>query len=272
MAYGNDDVASARDAVAHLADAGFCGCGTALVYDVRFYAHIGHYHCPTCGFKRPTPTHALTRLDADGLTGSRLAVRTPHGGVTITLPLPGLYNAMNALAAYACADQLGLAMHVAAALAHMQAAFGRYEVVPLADHRHVVLALIKNPVGASETMRMFVDAWTHPQPILIVINDRDQDGTDVSWLWDADFELLVPHITHAVVSGTRAADMQVRLQYAGLDVARLTRVDDSAAAVDAALALVPATQTLAVLPTYTAMMELRAVMVTRGWVAPFYAD
>ena len=99
------------------------------------------------------------------------------------LPLPGLYNAMNAVAAYACADVLGIARHVAAALGGMQAAFGRYEVVPVHDDRRIVLALIKNPVGASETMRMFVDAWTMSQPILIIINDRDQDGTDVSWLW-----------------------------------------------------------------------------------------
>lgn len=272
VAYGNDAVASARDAVAHLADAGFCQCGTALVYDVRFYAHIGHYHCPACGFVRPHPAYAVTQISADGLLGSRVQVRNPHADTaTLVLPLPGLYNAMNAVATYACAAELGLATYVAPALTHMQAAFGRYEVVPVAN-RHVVLALIKNPVGASETMRMFVDAWTAPQPICIIINDRDQDGTDVSWLWDADFELIVPHLSHAVVSGTRAADMHVRLHYAGMPPAHITCCDDIASGLDAALALVPAGQMLVILPTYTAMMELRAVMVSRGWVAPFYAD
>jgi UDP-N-acetylmuramyl tripeptide synthase len=270
--YGNDDVTSARDAVAHLADAGFCRCGTALVYTARFYAHIGHYHCPTCGFARPQPVYAMTHLVADGLLGSRLTLRTPQGDAAVLLPLPGLYNAMNAVATYACAAVLGIARHVAPALGGMQAAFGRYEVIPVHDDRHVVLALIKNPVGASETIRMFVDAWTAPQPILIIINDRDQDGTDVSWLWDADFEQLVPWLTHVVVSGTRATDMQVRMYYAGMAPSHITCVDDSAAALDAALARVPSGQTLAVLPTYTAMMELRAVMVARGWVAPFYAD
>lgn len=270
--YGNDDVTNARDAVAHLADAGFCRCGTALVYTARFYAHIGHYHCPTCGFARPQPVYALTTLVADGLLGSRLTLRTPQGDTAVLLPLPGLYNAMNAVATYACADVLGIALHVAPALGGMQAAFGRYEVVPVHDDRRVVLALIKNPVGASETMRMFVDAWTAPQPILLIINDRDQDGTDVSWLWDADFEQLVPRLTHAVVSGTRAADMQVRMYYAGMAPSHIACVDDIAAALDAALALVPRGQILTVLPTYTAMMELRAVMVARGWVTPFYAD
>ena len=269
--YGNDDVASARDAVAHLADAGFCQCGTALHYTTRFYAHIGHYHCPECGFARPTPTYALIQLVADGLIGSHLTVRTPQATTTVTIPLPGLYNAMNAVATYACAAQLGLGAQVAPALAQMQAAFGRYEVVPV-DQRHIVLALIKNPVGASETMRMFVDAWQTPQPILIIINDFDQDGTDVSWLWDADFEQLVPHVTHAVVSGARAADMQVRLRYAGLEASQITCIPDIHHALDVALQSVTAGATLAVLPTYTAMMQLRTVMVTRGWVAPFYAD
>lgn len=269
--YGNDDVTSARDAVAHLADAGFCRCGTALVYTTRFYAHIGHYHCPTCGFTRPTPLYALTHLVADGLLGSRLEMRTPHGTTTIAIPLPGLYNAMNAVATSACAAVLGIAAHVTPALAQLQAAFGRYEVVPV-DQRHVVLALIKNPVGASETMRMFVDAWQTPQPMLIIINDLDQDGTDVSWLWDADFEQLVPHVTHVVVSGVRAADMQVRMRYAGLEAAQLTCIPAIDQALDAALGQVPAGATLAVLPTYTAMMQLRTIMVARGWVAPFYAD
>ena len=153
------------------------------------FRSIGHYHCPSCGFARPTAQYALTHLAADGLLGSRLVVRTPHGSVPVALPLPGLYNAMNAVATYACAAELQIADQVAPALVHMQAAFGRYEVVPV-DTRHVVLALIKNPVGASETIRMFVDAWQTPQPMLIIINDFDQDGTDVSWLWDADFEQL----------------------------------------------------------------------------------
>jgi UDP-N-acetylmuramyl tripeptide synthase len=271
VGYGNDDVTSARDSVAHLADAGFCRCGAALIYSVRFYAHIGHYHCPNCDFARPQPAYALTQVTAQGLVGSHVTVRTPHASCTLQVPLPGLYNATNALATYACADQLGVAPVVAAALAQMQAAFGRYEVITAGTHQ-LVMALIKNPVGASETIRMLVDAWAAPVQLLIIINDRDADGTDVSWLWDADFERLCGTTQQIIVSGTRAADMQVRMQYAGVDRQQITRIDRIADALDATLAAADAGQVVYVLPTYTAMLELRAVLTQRGWVAPFWQD
>jgi UDP-N-acetylmuramyl tripeptide synthase len=151
-----------------------------------------------------------------------------------------LYNATNALATYACADQLGVAPVVATALAHMQAAFGRYEVITAGTHQ-LVMALIKNPVGASETIaHAGANAWVAPVQLLIIINDRDADGTDVSWLWDADFERLCGTTKHVIVSGTRAADMHVRMQYAGIDGQQIQRIDRIAEALDAALAATPA--------------------------------
>ncbi len=271
VGYGNDDVTSARDSVAHLADAGFCRCGAALVYTARFYAHIGHYHCPDCDFTRPLPAYAITQVTSQGLTGSQIALRTPHASCTLQVPLPGLYNATNALATYACADQLGMAPVVAGALTQMLAAFGRYEVITAGNHQ-LVIALIKNPVGASETIRMLVDAWAAPVQLLIIINDRDADGTDVSWLWDADFEQLCGTTQHIIVSGTRAADMQVRMQYAGVDRQQIECVDGIADALDALLVRATNGQEVYVLPTYTAMLELRAVLTQRGWVAPFWQN
>jgi hypothetical protein len=134
------------------------------------------------------------------------------------------------------------------------------------------MALIKNPVGASETIRMLVDAWVAPVQLLIIINDRDADGTDVSWLWDADFERLCGTTQQIIVSGTRAADMQVRMQYAGVDRQQITRIDRIADALDGLLAAAVTGQVVYVLPTYTAMLELRAVLTQRGWVAPFWQD
>lgn len=271
VVYGNDDVHSARGSVAHLADAGFCRCGAPLTYTVRFYAHVGHFFCGQCGFVRPVPAYALTTVAAVGLHGSRMQVRTPTTTVDLHLPLPGLYNALNAVAAYATVAELGCQPDANAVFAQMPAAFGRYEVVHTGQHE-LVMALIKNPVGASETIRMLVEAWTEPATVLIIINDRDADGTDVSWLWDADFEHLVPAVRAVTVSGVRAADMQVRLYYAGLPVTHLQRVDDLETALDACLRELPAAHTLYVLPTYTAMLEFRALLVTRGWAKPFWQD
>jgi UDP-N-acetylmuramyl tripeptide synthase len=268
VVYGNDDVSSARNSVAHLADAGFCRCGHELTYTTRFFAHIGHYTCANCGFGRPIPHYAITTLHADGLLGSTITI---NHSTQFFVPLPGSYNAVNALAAYAVADVLGVASAVAPALAQMQPAFGRYEVVHTPQHP-LVMALIKNPVGASETIRMFVEAWEQPANLLIVINDRDADGTDVSWLWDADFEHLVPHINHVFISGTRAADMRVRMHYAGTPAAHMHYHESLEQALDAILAHTPAGQTVSVLPTYTAMLDLREILVARSWVKPFWQD
>jgi hypothetical protein len=106
----------------------------------------------------------------------------------------------------------------------------------------------------------------------VAINDKHADGTDVSWLWDADFERLAGRVAGAVVSGTRAGDMAVRLKYAGVDPETIVVEPDLARALDQALGRLPAGATLYALPTYTAMLELRAELARRGWVRPFWED
>jgi UDP-N-acetylmuramyl tripeptide synthase len=108
--------------------------------------------------------------------------------------------------------------------------------------------------------------------LLVAINDQFADGTDISWLWDADFERLAGRVAHATVSGTRAADMAVRLKYAGVAAARVLAVPELAEALDSALAQLAPGATLYVLPTYTAMLDLRAELARRGWVRPFWED
>jgi UDP-N-acetylmuramyl tripeptide synthase len=137
----------------------------------------------------------------------------------------------------------------------------------------MLIALIKNPVGATETVRMLIgdSATAQDLHLLIIINDRLADGTDVSWLWDAEFEALADAASVAV-SGTRADDMAVRLKYAGLPEDRIRVVHAMPAAVDAALADLPAGATLFILPTYTAMLELREDLAARGWVRQFWEE
>lgn len=106
--------------------------------------------------------------------------------------------------------------------------------------------------------------------LLIAINDKFADGTDVSWLWDADFEALAGHVAGVTVSGTRADDMAVRLKYADIPAAQIRPVPELPAALDAALAALPPGATLTILPTYTAMLELRDELARRGWVKPFW--
>lgn len=278
--YGLDDARHAAGAAAHIADSQFCRrCGHRYDYSLAFYAHIGHYRCPRCGHRRPAPQVRLARLDLDGTAGSRLLVEYPGGAMEVALPLPGLYNALNATAALAAALSLEVAPAAArSALEGFSAAFGRIERVQAGPGGPpMLIALIKNPVGATETVRMLVQpAGDAPAPAalhaLIAINDRYADGTDVSWLWDAEFEALAPALAGAVVAGTRADDMAVRLKYAGVPEAGIRSVAELPAALDAALATLPAGATLYVLPTYTAMLELRQELARRGWVRPFWEE
>lgn len=277
--YGLEDARHATGSAIHTADSHFCRqCGARYHYSLAFYGHIGHYHCPNCGHHRPDPHIRLERLNLNGTQGSHLFITHPSGALDIQLPLPGLYNALNALAATAAAMQYSSLPHniIRNELERFSAAFGRIERVQAgAGGPNILIALIKNPVGASETVRMLTEtAATNQQALstFIIINDLHADGTDVSWLWDADFEPLQQHIAHATVSGIRAYDMAIRLKYAQIPEESLYVEPDIALALDAALAKLPDGETLFVLPTYTAMLHLREHLVQRGWVRPFWQE
>ena len=100
--------------------------------------------------------------------------------------------------------------------------------------------------------------------------ERLAAGRDVSWVWDADFELLAGRVRHVACAGTRAAEMAVRLKYAGLPVAQIEVVPDLERAFDRTIALAPPGGEVTLLPTYTAMLELREILVDRQILKPFW--
>jgi len=214
----------------------------------------------------------------DGPRGTDFLLATPEGEFEARIELPGLYNVYNALSAAAVAGEMGIGMEVVIrGLREFGGAFGRVERVQAGD-REVFLLLIKNPVGFNEILRTFVaspadkagaDAARH---VLIAINDNHADGRDVSWLWDVDFEMLKHAGTNArfSVSGIRAEDMAVRLKYAELPVAAV--IPDRKEALRKALDATPPNETLYVLPTYTAMLELRQILSDLGYTHPFWED
>jgi UDP-N-acetylmuramyl tripeptide synthase len=187
----------------------------------------------------------------------------------LKLPLPGLYNVYNALAAVAAALQLGAAPEqIAAALAGMRAAFGRVETVDVAGTPLSIL-LIKNPAGANEVLRTLrLEAGEEGLDLWVALNDRIADGRDVSWVWDADFELLGGAVRRVVCTGTRAAEMAVRLKYAGWPVGAIEVEPDIERSLDRALA--GARNRLFALPTYTALLELRKLLARRGLAEEFW--
>jgi UDP-N-acetylmuramyl tripeptide synthase len=174
----------------------------------------------------------------------------------VVLRAEGPHNAQNACGAAALALTFGFdAATVVAGLANVSPAFGRGQSF-LVDGRQVTLQLVKNPAGFRQTLRTLDGAV--PDALVIAINDEYADGRDVSWLWDVDFRALAAVPARRYTSGTRAADMAVRLRYDDVDVHEIE--PDLEKAVRAAVGAVPSGARVVVFSTYTAMWELHAVL------------
>ncbi len=267
--FGVEDPSVAMPEMQHASDSKHCRrCGAPYVYDAIFLGHLGRYRCTSCGALRPNPTVAAEKIELDGTRGARFRLRTPAGAAEVALPLPGLYNVYNALAAAALCLELGIALEmVVAGLQHVRAVFGRAETISVGASELSIM-LMKNPAGANEILRTLALEATELD-LLAILNDRTADGKDVSWVWDADFEILAPRVRRITCAGTRAAELALRLKYAGTAVDRLHVVASLPRALDAALADAP-TGRLFVLPTYTAMLALRQELAARGHVARFW--
>jgi UDP-N-acetylmuramyl tripeptide synthase len=261
----------------HVADSKDCPiCGTPLDYSAVYMGHVGVYRCPKGDFTRPEPAYRASRVRLEGARGSSFLLTTPKGEREARVSLPGLYNAYNALAAAAVAGEAGVGLEdVVRGIGEFGGAFGRVERIPAGD-REAFLLLIKNPVGFNEILRTFVTG-ADARNVLIAINDNDADGRDVSWLWDVDFEMLAEaraagrmDAAPFTVSGLRAGDMAVRLKYADLPIGEV--IPDRKQAIESALKTTPPGETLYVLPTYTAMLEIRKALSDMGYTHQFWEE
>jgi UDP-N-acetylmuramyl tripeptide synthase len=262
--FGLDDERIASKTLPHAADARTCPrCGASLVFSAVYVGHDGVYSCPNGDFARPQPDIKATGIELDGFESLALTI----AGTRIEMPLGGLYNCYNVLAAYAVACSLGLdATYIAERLKTFKAAFGRQERIDFRG-RHLILVLSKNPAGFNETLRTAVDL-AHGQNFLIGLNDRKADGTDVSWIWDVDFEQLKGKAKTVIPAGNRAYDLAVRLKYAGVDAAKPQT--DPGKALDALIKSTSEGDVAHVLCTYTAMLDTRAELVRRGWAHAYW--
>jgi UDP-N-acetylmuramyl tripeptide synthase len=268
--FGVEDPAMAMPEMQHAADSKHCRrCGAAYVYDAIYLGHLGRYRCPSCGRQRPSPAVAAEEVELEGTRSARFRLRTPSGSAPVMLPLPGLYNVYNALGAAALCLALGVGLDsVVAGLQDVRAAFGRAEIVKIGDSELAIL-LIKNPVGANEIVRTLA-LESGQFDVLGILNDQVADGRDVSWIWDADFEVLDSRVRRVTCAGMRAAELAVRLKYAGIPSDRLHVVPHLSDAIDEALQHAADGRVYA-LPTYTALLELREQLQARGHVGSFWA-
>ncbi|MBE9002579.1 Mur ligase family protein [Nostoc sp. LEGE 12447] len=232
------------EAIPHAVDSIYCPkCGHSLDYKGVYLSHLGDFTCPKCGFTKSKPT-------LESSEWSQILV--------------GLYNKYNTLAAATAAIELGVdEVTIRDTINNFQAAFGRAEDLVI-NGKRVRILLSKNPVGTNETIRVVTQSTD--KTTLLVLNDRTPDGTDVSWIWDVDTEKLVERGGTLVVSGDRVYDMALRLRYSQKSLEsnlNLIVEEDLRQAIATALEHTPENETLHILPTYSAMLEVREVLTGR---------
>lgn len=241
--FGLNEPEQYLDEIPHAVDSIYCpNCGHSLEYQGVYLSHQGDYKCPSCGFHK-----------------GQLAINSREWQQILI----GLYNKYNTLAAVLAAQQLGIdEVTIRDTITNFQAAFGRAEELSISG-KHVRILLSKNPVGMNETIRAVNQAGG--QTKLLVLNDRIPDGTDVSWIWDVDTEKLVEQGGTLVVSGDRVYDMALRLRYSQPEDNGLQLIveEDLKQAIATALEHTPKDETLHILPTYSAMLEVREVLTGR---------
>lgn len=229
--------------IEHATDSTYCQvCGSKLSYKGVYFSHLGIWFCSVCGNKRP-------KVKVENYSSS----------------LPGLYNEYNALASLSVGRELDIDDKVIKrSLSNFQPAFGRQEEFVIHDKK-IKIFLSKNPAGFNASLRAVLDL--KPKVLLLVLNDRIPDGRDVSWIWDVDFE-MIPENVQVIVSGDRTYDMGLRIKYImreckNAEMQKLIIEEDLKKAINSGLNGIVGGETLYILPTYSAMLEVRKILTGR---------
>lgn len=243
-------------------------CGHELVYPHRYYGHIGLYVCENCGFARPK-----TRVTAKNV---RLSPENTAATITVgkesenlSLPMTGLYSLYNALAAISTGDFMKIDNKtILRALNKLTPAFGRMETFEV-NGKKAVIHLVKNPTGFNQVLEAITQNRKN-KTALIALNDNFADGTDISWIWDVEFELFKAGFRKIIVSGIRSEDLRLRLKYANITGKIIETEKDLKKALDTAVSETDVSETLYILPTYTAMLDIRNNLVQKGILKDYW--
>lgn len=270
--FGLDDAGHGLSGVQGEADIRYClFCREFLDYRTIYLGHLGDFHCPGCGFARPDLDMAATAIHSNGLDGQGFRLRLGEEEHDFSLPVPGEHVLYNLLGALSVLVRLGVPpAQVRDCFAAFLPPYGRFERLDL-DGRAIYLILIKNPAGANVILRLLARV-VRGGHYLALLNDLSADGRDVSWIYDAEFELLAD-LERVTAGGRRAEDMALRLAYAGVPGDRIALGKDVESALEMALtASSPTSGPLYILATYTAMHQVRRALAQRTEVSKFWKE
>ena len=243
-----------------LTDAGTCPkCGAAYEYDYHIYAHLGGFYCPACGYRRKTPDVAVTSVDSISSLGSVVKMRADNKDKEVKISLPAVYNVYNAAAAVCAAKAIGVDPDEAmSSLATVRSSFGRLETFQMEDIT-LQMILVKNPAGCNQAFS-YLTGLENDFCAVLCLNNRTGDGHDISWIHQTDYEKLCrdPHLKKLYVGGDCTQELCDRLITAGADEAIMERITDYESLVSS---LKQEHLPVFILPNYTAMMEIRQVLV-----------
>lgn len=187
----------------------FCRrCGHKLEYNYFHYGQLGDYHCPHCGLTRPEAD-----FNAANVTLTENGYEFDAEGRHFITNTDAPYNIYNVLSCYAALRSAGLDVpHFEEMLSRFDYGNNR-EMVYHINGTKIQIHLSKNPIGFQQKIT-YVLKDPAPKDVIILINDAYQDGEDVSWLWDVDFQYLGNANTNSIIAtGKRCYDMRLRLKY-----------------------------------------------------------
>ncbi len=266
--YGLEKTVGVRGNI-DLSDAGTCPvCGSEYKYDFHIYAHLGGFVCPKCGHGRHTPDVAVVSIDKTSSSGSTIHLKTREGTREVFVALPAVYNIYNAAAAVAAASAAGVPVQKAIeSLSTVHSSFGRLETFELNGNR-LQMILVKNPAGCNQAFS-YVTGFDEDFTAVLYLNNRTGDGHDISWINDTDYEKLCsdPHLKKIYVGGDRAQDLSDRLRKAGASDDLQQIVPDYHQLSDL---LKQEKRPVFILPNYTAMMEIRQILVQETGTKEFW--
>lgn len=235
-------------------------CGGRLHYNTRTYSNLGEYECTSCGITRPDLTYSVDKIIDDTLSSTTFTIE----GKPFTIPIAGIYNVYNALAAYSVAREFNVEREIIHnSLQTTARVFGRQEIIPIED-KTATLNVVKNPVGLNQVIDL-IERETEPMTFVAILNNKPADGVDLSWLQDGHFEKLSEiGIEEVLTGGIRADKMTERLVEAGFDRTVIEEYDTEDALMNRILHAKH--KNVQIIATYTAMLEFRKELKDRGFL------